>query len=167
MNPGRPQNPPAPNQPPPAFPNSKKCYDKAAITIQKVDRRSPCAAAVHLYIPTRKSLMLQSVPAADLPLPRIRRAPSFLLSVNLSRAPANASFTNALLPITAPSVKYLTRHLSIFAIPRSGRTVSSPSEASISAVFFVTASSLFLVSCVSKSCVFPGFLPSASPIARR
>ena len=65
--------------------------------------------------------MLHSVPAAGAPLPRIRRAPSFLLSVNLSLAAANASFTNSLLPITAPSVKYLTRHRNIFAIDSSGR----------------------------------------------
>ena len=114
------------------------------------------------HIPTRRSLTLHNTPFAAAPLPRIRRAPSFLLVENLSRAPANASFTNSLLPITAPSVKYLTRHLSIFAIPRSGRTVSFPSEASASAVFFVTASSFFLV-----SSIFPGLLPSARPIARR
>ena len=83
--------------------------------------------------------MLHSVPAAGAPLPRIRRAPSFLLSVNLSRAPTNASFTNPLLPITAPSVKYLTRFINIPAIPRSGKTVSLSSYSSISSVFFVTA----------------------------
>jgi len=33
-----------------------------------------------------------STPAAALPLPCIRRAPSFFLSVKLSRAAANASF---------------------------------------------------------------------------
>ena len=65
--------------------------------------------------------MLHSTPFAAAPLPRILRAPSLLLSENLSRAPANASFTNSLLPITAPSVKYLTRHRNIFAIDSSGR----------------------------------------------
>ncbi|MEX1048330.1 MAG: hypothetical protein WED15_02295 [Akkermansiaceae bacterium] len=43
--------------------------------------------------------------------------------MNRSRAPANASFTNSLLPITAPSVKYLTRQRSIFAMLKSGNTV--------------------------------------------
>jgi hypothetical protein len=54
---------------------------------------------------TRKSLTLHSTPAADVPLPRIRRAPSFRFTEKRSRAAANASFTNSLLPITAPSVK--------------------------------------------------------------
>lgn len=42
--------------------------------------------------------MLHSVPDAGAPLPRILLA----LSVKLSRAPANVSFTNDLLPIAAP-----------------------------------------------------------------
>ena len=37
-------------------------------------------------IPTRRSRILQSFPAAAFPVPRNRRAPSFLLSENLSRA---------------------------------------------------------------------------------
>ena len=41
-----------------------------------------------------------------------------------SRAAANASLTNALLPITAPSVKYLTRQRNIAASFKSGNTVS-------------------------------------------
>lgn len=57
--------------------------------------------------------MLQSTPFASAPLPRIFRAPSFLFSVNLSRALANTSFTNPLLPITYPSVKYRTGFKSI------------------------------------------------------
>jgi hypothetical protein len=56
---------------------------------------------IHLHLPTRRSLLLSTPLAAD----RILHAPSFLPSVNLYRAPAKASFTNALLPITAPSVK--------------------------------------------------------------
>lgn len=57
--------------------------------------------------------MLQSTPFASARLPRIFRAPSFLFSVNLSRALANTSFTNPLLPITYPSVKYRTGFKSI------------------------------------------------------
>lgn len=49
---------------------------------------------------------LNSTPAAAFPFPFMRRAPSFRLSVNRSRAAVNVSLTNALLPITAPSVKY-------------------------------------------------------------
>jgi len=45
--------------------------------------------------------MLLSFPAAGAAVPGILLAPSFLLSVNRSRATANASFTNALLPINA------------------------------------------------------------------
>lgn len=81
-----------------------------------------------LHSPTRRSRILHSIPFAGTPLPRIFRAPSFLLAVNLSRTRANASFTNSLLPITAPSVKYLTRFISIPAIPRSGRKVSLSSD---------------------------------------
>ena len=65
---------------------------------------------------TRKSLALHSNPFTPLPLPRIARAPSLRLALNRSRARANASFTNSLLPITAPSVKYLTLQCNIFAI---------------------------------------------------
>ena len=83
--------------------------------------------------------MLHNTPAASFPLPFIRRAPSFLFTVNRSRAAANASFAKALLPITAPSVKYLTRCRSIPTIRRSGRTVSLSLDARISSVFFVTA----------------------------
>ena len=67
--------------------------------------------------------MLHNTPAAAAPVPRIRRAPSRRLAGNLSRAPANASFTKSRLPITAPSVKYLTRQRSIAGIPRSDNTV--------------------------------------------
>ena len=50
---------------------------------------------------------------------------------NRSRAPANASFTNALLPITAPSVKYRTRCISIAAIPKevNGVAVDAANQA--------------------------------------
>jgi hypothetical protein len=56
-------------------------------------------------IPTRRSLALHKIPLAPPPLPLIVRAPSFRLGPNRSRALAKASFTNSLLPITAPSVK--------------------------------------------------------------
>ena len=87
-------------------------------------------------IPTLRSLTVQSTPAAAFPLPRIRRAPSVLFSENLSRAPSNASFTNPLLPLTAPSVKYHTRQRSIFAIFSSGRTVWLSPLSKASASFF-------------------------------
>jgi len=74
-------------------------------------------------------------PFAAAPLPRIRRAPSFLLSENLSHAPSKASFTNALLPITAPSVKYLTRILNIFSCVRSGRPIVWPVFSRCSMIF--------------------------------
>ena len=66
---------------------------------------------------TRRFRILHRWPFAPLPLPLIARAPFFRFGPNRSRAFANASFTNSLLPITAPSVKYRTRHRSIFAIP--------------------------------------------------
>ncbi len=100
-------------------------------------------------------------PAAALPLPFSRRAPSFLFSVNRSLASANASFTNALLPITAPSVKYLTRHRSIAAIPRSGKSVPLESASNASAVFICGRASPFFNS------ARPLFLPKARPIVRR
>jgi hypothetical protein len=43
----------------------------------------------------------------------MRRAPSFRLGPKRSRANSNAAFTNAREPITAPSVKYLTRQRSM------------------------------------------------------
>ena len=73
---------------------------------------------------TRKSRMLQSTPAAGAPFPRSRRAPSLRFAVKRSRAAAKVSLTKALLPITAPSVKYRTRQCSIPASPRSGSAVS-------------------------------------------
>jgi hypothetical protein len=86
---------------------------------------------------TRRSLTLQSTPFAALPLPLIARAPSFRFGPNLPRACMNTSFTNSLLPITTPSVKYLTRQRNIRDIPKSFNTVSLSSLANISAVFFV------------------------------
>jgi hypothetical protein len=68
-------------------------------------------------------------------------APSLRFGPKRSRAPAKASFTNSLLPITAPSVKYLTRQRSIFAIPRSFNTVSLSLLSNNSAVFFVSGRS--------------------------
>jgi hypothetical protein len=55
--------------------------------------------------PFRKSLKLHKIPLAAAPPPFSFRAPSFRFAPNRSRALANASFTNSLLPITAPSVK--------------------------------------------------------------
>gem|GEM_PF-7016808 len=66
------------------------------------------AATPSIHLPQNDPHAYVKPPPADLSYstkPLRRRAPSCLLSVNLSRAPANASFTNALLPITAPSVK--------------------------------------------------------------
>ena len=53
--------------------------------------------------------MLHSKPFAPLPLPFIARAPFLRFGTKRSRAFANASFTNSVLPITVPSAKYLTR----------------------------------------------------------
>ncbi|MEI6178480.1 MAG: hypothetical protein WCS43_16435, partial [Verrucomicrobiota bacterium] len=61
-------------------------------------------------ISLRKSRTLHRTLAATEPLPRILRAPSLRFFPNRSRAAANASLTKLRLPITAPSVKYLTRH---------------------------------------------------------
>ena len=110
---------------------------------------------------SRRSLTLQSTPAAGAPFPRNFLAPSFRFSVNRSRAPANASFTNSLLPMTAPSVKYLTRHFNIFAILNSGSTVPLSSAASASAVLCIGFT--FALSTSAR----PLFRPSANPIARR
>jgi hypothetical protein len=57
------------------------------------------------YSLTRKSRRLHSIPAAGFASPRIFRAPSLRFGPKRSLALANASFTNSLLPITAPSVK--------------------------------------------------------------
>ncbi|TAG08118.1 MAG: hypothetical protein EAZ42_11755, partial [Verrucomicrobia bacterium] len=65
------------------------------------DLRSPFLKASQT--PTRKSRMLHNTRAAALPHPRMRLAPSLRRAGNRSRALANASFTNTLLPITAPS----------------------------------------------------------------
>ena len=69
-------------------------------------------------IPFCKSLTLHSVPAAAAPLPRHFRAPSLRVPPNRSLHIRNTSSTNPRRPITAPSVKYLTRH---------GNAASSPS----------------------------------------
>ena len=120
------------------------------------------AATGHHHIRTRKSLILQSSPAAGAPFPRIRRAPSFRFAVNRSRAPANASFTKSLLPITAPSVKYLTRQRSIAAMPRSGSTVPLSSAASASAVFICGRTTPVSTSCPTA---FPAQCNSHRPPA--
>ena len=109
---------------------------------------------------TRKSLTLHSSPFAPLPLPRIARAPSLRLALNRSRARANASFTNSLLPITAPSVKYLTRQCNIFANPRSFKTVPLSLLSNISAVFSVFWPTRFPTPATSAR---PGLRPKASP----
>ena len=70
---------------------------------------------IETHTPARRSLILHNTSAAGLPLPRSLRAPSLRPGPNRSRAAANASFTKALLPITAPSEKYLTRYRSIAA----------------------------------------------------
>jgi hypothetical protein len=59
--------------------------------------------------------MLHNNAAAGPPLPRNFRAPSLRFSPNRSLDFATASLTNVRLPITAPSVKYLTRQRSILA----------------------------------------------------
>ena len=113
-----------------------------------------------LHTRTRRSRRLHNTPAASLPLPRIRLAPSWRFAPNRSRAFVNASFTNALLPITAPSVNYLTRQSNIRAIFRSGNAVSLSSDSSSSAVFFVTTPR-------DSNSAMPLFFPSAVPINRR
>jgi len=55
--------------------------------------------------PFRRSLRLHRVPLAAALPPLSFLAPSLRLGPKRSRALANASFTNSLLPITAPSVK--------------------------------------------------------------
>jgi hypothetical protein len=62
--------------------------------------------------------MLQSAPAAGAPLPRSLRAPFLRFGGKRSLAAAKVSFTNVLLPITAPSVKYLTRQPEKFSCIR-------------------------------------------------
>lgn len=56
-------------------------------------------------IPIRRFLTLHSIPVAAFALPRIGLAPFVLVAENRSLAPAKASSTKPLLPITAPSVK--------------------------------------------------------------
>ena len=56
-------------------------------------------------IPFRRSLKLHKAPFAAAPSPFIFLAPSLRFDPNRSRALAKASFTNSLLPITAPAVK--------------------------------------------------------------
>ena len=53
----------------------------------------------------RRSRALHRVSAAPAALPFMRRAPSLRRSLKRSRALAKASFTNALLPMIAPSLK--------------------------------------------------------------
>jgi hypothetical protein len=53
----------------------------------------------------RKSRMLHNCPFAAAAAPFIARAPSLRFAEKRSRAAVKASFTNALLPITAPAVK--------------------------------------------------------------
>jgi hypothetical protein len=72
----------------------------------------------------RRSLKLRSNALAAAPLLRIFLASSLRFGPNRSRAPAKASFTNSLLPITAPAAKYRTLQNSILAISRSLSTVS-------------------------------------------
>jgi hypothetical protein len=72
--------------------------------------------------PTRRSLALHSSPFAPLPLPLITRAPFLRLQLNRSRDRANASFTNSLLPITAPSVKYIRMNIRNVSHSRSSNT---------------------------------------------
>ncbi len=69
----------------------------------------------------RRSRALQSVPAAGFPLPLRRRAPVLRLGPNWLRAFLKRSLTKALLPIAAPSEKYLMRQRSMVAMVRSGR----------------------------------------------
>jgi len=64
----------------------------------------PCAGDRESHTLIHRSSRLHSTPTAGLPLPRICRAPSLRLGPNRSRAFVNAWFTDALLPITAPSV---------------------------------------------------------------
>jgi hypothetical protein len=111
--------------------------------------------------PFCRSLKLHKTPAAAAPAPRIFRAPLLRFAPNRCRAPSNASFTNSRLPITAPSVKYLTRHLSIFVTPKSLRTVSLSPLASSSSDDSVTLCPAFWTT------ARPGFFPSAIPIIRR
>jgi hypothetical protein len=60
----------------------------------------------------RKSLALHNNPAAPAAGPRIFLAPLLRFAPNRSRHWANNPSTNARLPMTAPSVKYLTFHRS-------------------------------------------------------
>ncbi|MGL5019936.1 MAG: hypothetical protein ACRDBP_17505, partial [Luteolibacter sp.] len=106
--------------------------------------------------------MLHSTPAAALPLPRNLRAPSLRFAEKRSRAATNTSFTNALLPITAPSVKYLTRQRNIAANFKSGKTVplSFPSNASLSVAAVCDRR-------FEADSAFPLLRCSANPINRR
>jgi hypothetical protein len=86
-----------------------------------------------------KSRRLHNNPAAGAPLPRIFLAPLFRFGPKRWRAASNISSTKPRLPITAPAVKYLTRHRNIRA------NASSPirfSAASIKRCFSAASSSL-------------------------
>ncbi len=98
-----------------------------------IDTNSPTSAN---HVATLRWRTLDRPPAADA-LPFILLAPSFRFAPNRSRAFAKASLTNSSLPITAPSVKYLTRHRGIFAKAISFNTVSLPPLSKASAVFLV------------------------------
>jgi hypothetical protein len=115
-------------------------------------------------IPFLRSLRLHKAPFAGAASPFSRLAPSLRFEPNRSLALANASVTNSLLPITAPAVKYLTRQRSIFAIPRSFKTVSLSLLSKCSAVFFVVWPRPFVDWEISAR---PDFLPRARPIHRR
>ena len=62
-----------------------------------------------IQIPTRRSLKVHKIPLAAAAPPLSLLAPSLRFGPKRSGTLANAEFTNSLLPVTAPSVKYLTR----------------------------------------------------------
>lgn len=115
------------------------------------------------FYPTslRRSRALQIIAAAAPAAPCNFRAPVLRFGPKRSRDFSKTSSTNPRLPITAPSVKYLNRHLSIFDTERSLSTVSLSKLASNSSEVFVTL-------CPERvTLARPGFVPSAIPIIRR
>ncbi len=65
-------------------------------------RQSESSRTAQSPTPTRKSLILHRTPAAALPLPRIRRAPSSRFPENLSRAPVAHARPHQPLPRLLP-----------------------------------------------------------------
>ena len=105
---------------------ARRASKKSAVSAIPEDGTNPLDASGALWtrfhgahpIPCFKSRALHHRPAAGDPVPCGLRAPSWRRGPKRSRAVTKASFTNNRLPITAPSVNYLTRRRSIFPIDR-------------------------------------------------